>query len=388
MLEVTRTVNDNLTDHPMLLSYMEWQGMIQGEPSPVMGSLRLGDVLQLRNMDKEQFMADYEKFVREREDGLHHTSDNEEYMLYGRIPCVVQLPIQDMLDAEMAECSYNIALAEFGRQWLEEAFKIKEPSILMGTGIEGLTADSRIMSGEYSVADCAVPYNQDFEGMEDVRGVFRILTAIPLVMVIDTRQANGRMMPESMEQLLLPEYKDSIMYPDDGHMLDSIMLTYFYHAAGIEGVYKFRKNAIGGAHPSQMIKPGGLEKKPFIMLMPWIFATIKAKEDGMCLVWPGDGAPILPLVITKKQDGTEKERELFHFLTGERTGQIFRSQGCFPSSCAEVENQLPGKLRFIGWDFLYQEDLLDIIAECRKIMEEREDDSYEADHSGGNTGGR
>ena len=373
MLEVTRTVYDNMKNDSMLLPYMEWQGMVQGEPGPIMGSLRLGDVLRIRNIDEEYFLRDYEKFVKEREDGLHHTSDNKEYMLYGRIPCVVQLPIQDMLDLYKAECSYNIALAEFGTQWIEEVFKEKEPPVLMGTGIEGLTADDRVMSGKYSVADCTQRYHPDFAGMEDTRGIFRILTAIPLVMVIDTRLANGRTILESMEQILLPEYKDSIMYPDDGHMLDSIMLTYFYQAAGIEGVRRFRENAIGGAHPSQMIKPGGLEKKPFVMLMPWIFASIKAKEEGMRLIWPEDGAPILPLVITKKKDCNEQEQEMFEFLTGKQTGEIFRTQGCFPSSCAEVDNSLPGKLRFVGWEFLYRKDLLDIIAECRKIMEEREE---------------
>lgn len=370
MLEITRNLRENLQGNPLLADYMGLQGISVENSNSLMKSLLLQDILRIKGMDEAQFSEGYENFVLEQENGLHHAVDNREYMLYGRIPCVVQLPIQDMLDEKKEDCGYNIALAEFGSEWLDEAFSIKEPPVLMGTGIEGLVSDNRIMTGQYTVADYSLPYNRDFIGMEDPKGIFRIVTAIPLVMVVDTRQAKERIIPHSMAELLSSEYENSIVYPDDGHMLDSIMLTYFYQTSGFEGVRAFKRNTILGAHPSQMIKPGGLERKPFIMLMPWIFASIKAKEEGMQLIWPEDGAPILPLVMTKRKDCTSKEKELFYFLADTDTGSVFLTQGYFPASCVGVDNQLPGKLRFIGWDFLYKRDLVSIIKECRRIVEE------------------
>ena len=367
MLDMNRTISENLKN-PMLKEFMETQGFEINENSKIMKLLTLRDVLGLRNIEEESFEKEYCAYIA-GENQIHHTVENKDYLLYGRIPCVVQLPVQEMLDKTgKGTEDYNIALAEFGKEWLEEAFSIKKPSILMGTGIEGMVIRKELMNGEYSIEAEKMPYHRDFSGMEDPKGKFYILTAIPLVMVIDERMSDGRKIPHTMEELLEESYRDSIVYPDDGHMLDSIMLTYFYEKNGYEGVRRFRENTITGVHPSQMIKPGGLEQKPFIMLMPWIFAQIKAKENGMKLIWPEDGAPILPLVITRKEKLSQRENDLFETVTGREMGKIFRIQGFFPSNCAGVENNLPGKLAFVGWDFIYRDDLGDIIKECKKIM--------------------
>lgn len=141
-----------------------------------------------------------------------------------------------------------------------------------------------------------------------------------------------------------------------------------YEAGGREAIERFRDNVLMGAHPSQMIKPGGLDGgvKPFIMLMPWIFARIKAQQKHMQLIWPEDGAPVLPITATYRDDADGKY--LREVLTGSEIGTVFRGQGFFPAACAAVDNELPGKLQFLGWEKLRSNELSEIIALCREVL--------------------
>ncbi|MBE5916947.1 MAG: ABC transporter substrate-binding protein [Pseudobutyrivibrio ruminis] len=299
---------------------------------------------------------------------LHFTIDNTEAKLLGRVPCVIQLPFQDYLDSEFKDRSiYNIALAEFGGDWATNLLEKMDPDVIIGAGIEGLVNNNEIESRGYTSINGDMLSNEAFSEFKDPKGRFDIFSCIPLVMVIDKTQANGRKIPEKFSDVLSEEYIKSVVYPDDGHMLDGIIMTYIYKEYGDDGLISFKNNVITGAHPSQMIKPGGLEKKPFIMLMPWVFARLKAMQPNMELVWPKDGAPILPIVVTSKNNASAKK--ITEVLFRKEVGDIFRNNGFFPSAANAVDNKLLGKLRFIGWDYIYRSDLLEIITHCKKIIE-------------------
>ena len=300
---------------------------------------------------------------------LHFTVENKGAKLLGRVPCVVQLPFQDYIDKQFNDRSiYNIALAEFGETWADDILSEMDPDVIIGAGIEGLVDNQKIEARGYTSVNGNMLANKDFLDFDDPKGRFNIFACIPLVMVVDKTQANGRQIPRKFSDVLSEEYENSVVYPDDGHMLDSILLTYIYKDLGDEGLNQFKRNVFGGAHPSQMIKPGGLEKKPFIMLMPWVFARLKAMQPNMELIWPEDGAPILPIVVTSKNN--ESAKSFTEVLFRKEVGDIFRGNGFFPSNATETDNKLPGKLSFIGWDYIYRDDLIDIIAHCKSVIEE------------------
>lgn len=305
-----------------------------------------------------------------REEGLHYTAENKEAKLVGRVPCVVQLPFQDYLDEHISDRKeYNIALAEFGLPWVDKIFQECDPDVFMGTGIEGLVHHPVIKEKGFHASGDTLLRNPAFASFSDPRGMFDIYSCIPLVMVVDTEQAKGRSEPKAFSDLLSGEFENSIAFPDDGHMFDGIILTYIHQVAGDEGIRRLRKNICAIVHPSQMIKPGGIEgDKPYIYLMPWIFGEIKARQKGMKLIWFSDGAPILPLVVTSKSN-PEAER-IMSILCREEAGRIFREKGFFPSNITGVDNALPGSLRFVGWEYLYDPSLPDIIQRCKKIMTE------------------
>ena len=305
-----------------------------------------------------------------REEELHYTAENKEAKLIGRVPCVVQLPFQDYLDEHISDRKeYNIALAEFGLFWVDKIFQECDPDVFMGTGIEGLVNHPVIKEKGFHASGDTLLGNPAFASFSDPRGMFDIYSCIPLVMVVDTEQAKGRSEPKAFSDLLSGEFENSIAFPDDGHMFDGIILTYIHQVAGDEGIRRLRKNICAIVHPSQMIKPGGIEgEKPYIYLMPWIFGEIKARQKGMKLIWFSDGAPILPLVVTSKSN-PEAER-IMSILCRKEAGRIFREKGFFPSNITGVDNALPGSLRFVGWEYLYDPSLPEIIQRCKKIMTE------------------
>jgi ABC-type Fe3+ transport system substrate-binding protein len=160
----------------------------------------------------------------------------------------------------------------------------------------------------------------------------------------------------------------SVCYADNGHLLDGVFLAYIYQQFGKEGISAFRRRAVCGVHPSQMIKAGGIDKDPSVYVLPYIFGTIKTKEPGCEMIWPEEGAPIIPVLISQKKDASENERSVAEFLCGETCGRTFITQGLFPSSHPGVFNKLPGKLLWLGWDYIYQNDLLRIIARAKTLF--------------------
>ena len=198
---------------------------------------------------------------------LHYTAENKEAKLVGRVPCVVQLPFQDYLDEHISDRKeYNIALAEFGLPWVDKIFKECDPDVFMGTGIEGLVNHPVIKEKGFHASGDTLLGNPAFASFSDPRGMFDIYSCIPLVMVVDTEQAKGRSEPKAFSDLLSGEFENSIAFPDDGHMFDGIILTYIHQVAGDEGIRRLRKNICAIVHPSQMIKPGGIEGEKTIYL--------------------------------------------------------------------------------------------------------------------------
>lgn len=216
------------------------------------------------------------------------------------------------------------------------------------------------------------PMNSDFSGMEDPKGVFLPLFSVPLVFVVDERQLGGREIPDSFETLLGGSFEKSVVYPDDGHLLDSIMLYYIYSAFGMDGIRSFRKACVAGAHPSQMIKYGGMLQKSAVMIMPHIFASIKVREPDMRMVWPREGAPLLTVMLCVRRDASEEGLKVARFLAGEEIGRIVLSQGLFPSSNSEIDNHLPGKLWFPDWNEMYNAELERLIPRLKSQFLEEE----------------
>ena len=57
------------------------------------------------------------------------------------------------------------------------------------------------------------------------------------------------------------------------------------------------------------------------------------------------------------------------FLSSKETGEILSKQGYFPSVHPDVENNVEDrKFLWAGWDYLYENDIDQILDNCTKIL--------------------
>ena len=358
MIDCRLTFHELLTETPALVDFFAANGLPADAADPRAQRLTMDSALRFKEIDPQRFACEAELFLTEYAARLREQDDPDDCDLLVRIPCVVQLPVEEALNRYLRQNApavrHNTELVEFGGEWLSERMQRRCPQVIIGGGIEGM-ANLPGLAEAYEAPQGAM--NPDFAGMEDPRGTFRMLSGIPLVMAVDESRLEGRAAPQSIADLLSGAFESSVVYPDDGHMLDGVLLYYFDLAGGEAAVDAFRRACIRGVHPSQMIKYGGIEERPAVMLMPYIFARIKAKEPGMRVVWPAEGAPLIPILECMRRDASPQARAAAEFLAGAEVGRLFAEQGMFPSSHPAVENRLPGKLWFAGWENVYAADL-------------------------------
>ena len=358
MIDCRLTFHELLTEIPALADFFAANGLPSDASDPRARQLTLDSALRFKRIDPQRFGCEAELFLTEYAARLREQDDPDDCDLLVRIPCVVQLPIEEALNRYIQENApsvrHNTELVEFGGEWLAARMRNHRPPVIVGGGIEGM-ANLPGIAEEYEAPRGAL--NPDFAGMEDPRGTFRILSGIPLVMVVDESRLEGRAAPRSIAELLSGAFEQSVVYPDDGHMLDGVLLYYFDLAGGKAAVDAFRRACICGVHPSQMIKFGGIEERPAVMLMPYIFARIKAKEPGMRVAWPAEGAPLIPILECVRRDASTEVRAAADYFAGAEIGRLFAEQGMFPSSHPSVQNRLPGRLWFAGWENIYAADL-------------------------------
>lgn len=360
-----------LENDPHAYDFLVLKGLYDPQKKDLAEKLTLRSALRFMKIEPGAFLKELEAYQKSREQAMHGKVPAEKCDFWGRIPCMVQLPVQNALDAFLLKqrppLQYDIGLVEFGKDWIDDLTSIANPPVVVGAGIEGMIENAALMGGAYQ-EPVQNGLNPDFAGFEDPKKIFRLISGIPLVFVVDKDRLNGRPVPEGWTDILQDEFCKSVCYPDDGHLLDGVFLVYFYKKFGMEGVRRFGLNCICGAHPSQMIKVNGIKAKPAVYIMPLILANIKAKEEGSRIVWPREGAPVIPLVCTVRKGMSASQKKLAEFICGKDCGNIFLRQGCFPSSNRHVINRLPGKLWWLGFDYLYENGILSVIAASKKTF--------------------
>jgi len=92
----------------------------------------------------------------------------------------------------------------------------------------------------------------------------------------------------------------------------------------------------------------------------------------MELVWPKDGAIISPIFMLSKRETKDKTKAIADFFASKEAGEILSNKGKMPSVNPQVDNQIPKENKYIwlGWDFIRENDISDLIKKCEKIFSE------------------
>ena len=178
-------------------------------------------------------------------------------------------------------------------------------------------------------------------------------------------------MPESWEDILHPDFKNSISLPVSDFDLFNAILLNIYKMYGEEGIIKLGVNMQRSMHPSEMVKSHAkLLERPSVTIMPYFFTKMVKKGGPMEAVWPKDGAIMSPIFLLTKKNKKQQLKPIVDFLSSKEVGEILSHNGRFPSTNPEVDNRIPKENRYmwLGWDFIEEHDLSNLIRHLETLF--------------------
>ena len=123
-----------------------------------------------------------------------------------------------------------------------------------------------------------------------------------------------------------------------------------------------------GLHPAQMVNRIDNNGPGALYVMPAFFAERIRHQERIKLIWPDDGALASPVILQVKPEKKEELKPVLDYLVGRRLAQILAGAG-FPVPHADVDADVQGKpLKWLGWDFLRQNDLPALNVEIDKVF--------------------
>jgi ABC-type Fe3+ transport system substrate-binding protein len=200
-----------------------------------------------------------------------------------------------------------------------------------------------------------------------------MIGVVPAVFLVNLKDIGDRKIPRTWEDILSPEFENSVSLPVGDFDLFNGMLLNIHKRFGDEGVRKLGRSLLESLHPSQMIKS---EKKtsnrPVITILPYFFTKTVREGSTMTAVWPEDGAIISPLFMLSKADRLDSMQEVIDFFASQEVGEILSHQGLFPSTHPEVDNRLDSGKSFswLGWDYIYSIDVAGTIQKCEQLFDQ------------------
>lgn len=316
--------------------------------------------------------------------------------IQGVLPCPVRIPLLEAFEELYAfytethagaikkagySFSYDLRSANLGLDWLAAAFEDTDrvPDLMLSTGFD-LFFDKKRMA-PYTQKDmfyCPVPrMNADFcsesVDLRDPDNVYAVIGVVPAVMVVNTAALNGRPMPKRWADLFTDEFENALALPFKDLDLFNALLLNVYKLFGDEGIQKLAKACGSFLHPAQMVKEKYTYKEgdPAVHIAPYFFSTMIRGNSSLSVVWPEDGAVLAPIFMIAKKETYEQTKVFTDFFLSKEAGTVLSQNGFFPSTNPDVDNKLDKDKKFlwIGWDFLKQNDIGELLKKLNADFE-------------------
>lgn len=310
----------------------------------------------------------------------------------GLLPCPVRIPLQEQFTnflesfekSHGLKIDYKFEAASIGLDYLKEnILNIDDekdlPDIFISAGFEAFfdkKSIGRFKDRKVFIDITEYEVNKNFAelNIKDPHGDYSIISVVVAVFMVNKKELGDLPVPRSWADLLKPEYKQKVALPvGDFDLFNGILLN-IYKEYGIEGVKKLAGTLLKSMHPSQMIKNANMKnaEKPVITIMPYFFTKMVRDVSAMEVVWPEDGAIVSPVFMLVKRSKKDILEPIGKFIAGKEMGEILSHRGLFPSLNKDVENIVPDKCKFkwLGWDFIYGNDIGLLISEINKVFED------------------
>lgn len=316
--------------------------------------------------------------------------DQKAVRLMGLVPCPIRVPLTNTLDdftrrfTEQTGIAvdYNLQAAYTGTEWMEENIPSDPtpediPDIFLSAGFRMFFTDRRFLklraAGVFADRSGWKTHNAfgRTNGLMDPEHRFSVISVVPAVFMVNRSILGNRPVPRSWEEVLAPEYENSLALPiGDFDLFDALLLG-VYRRFGIEGIERLGRNMHQSLHPAQMIAGAqsgesgrNTDAQPLITIMPYFFTRTINEQSPLIPVWPKDGALAAPVLLISRSDRPEVQ-PVIDFLTGLPVSRILSRLGLFPSTHPENEDfsAEESPLQWPGWDFLLSPRLPELLEE-------------------------
>ena len=317
----------------------------------------------------------------------------------GVLPCPIRIPLmekfeefyntyteqnKDLLQKENCVFTYDLRSANLGIDWLCEQARTGKaenlPDIVLSAGFE-LFFDKNLMGRflQNKVFSCPVKtintdFCNDYIDLRDSEQNYAIIGVVPAIMMVNTSLLNGRKIPQTWADLLSGEFENSLSLPFRDLDLFNSVLLYIYKAFGNEGITKLAKACGVFLHPAQMVKSNkNKSNAAAVHIAPYFFSKMLQKDSPVKVVWPEDGAIVAPIFMLVKKETAALTQPFTDFFLSAKTGTVFAQSGFFPSTNAQVNNNLSDDKKFlwVGWDFIRSHDIGKLLNTLRNDFEKQ-----------------
>jgi ABC-type Fe3+ transport system substrate-binding protein len=190
--------------------------------------------------------------------------------------------------------------------------------------------------------------------IQDPNHIYSVLGASLSVIIVDHTLIGDLPIPKSFKELLDPIYKGKIAIHGHGDSFcDMGIILSIYNLYGIKGVSDFSHNIQRLLHFSQVAKNIGKSSSESVAISIMTESTTRLIQniDNCSFIWPAEGPPVFPLLMTVKKSKADQVSELIDFLSGEQMGK-FLAKSFFVSPHVSVGNKdySNEKCSFLGWE--------------------------------------
>ncbi len=350
------TLNEVVNKYNGAADYLISIGVIKDLSAlQLIGNMNLDIALKAKGINKE-IVINALKEMGEK------TEESFSYKIKGILPCPVKLQLLNQLNLNLSnEADMEIKSASSGIDWFMDEYE--EQDIIISAGFDFIF-DKKIRGKGIYKDYSSDTYSKDLSELKDPLGEVNFLGAVPAIMVVTENMLDGRKMPESWEDILSEEFEDSISLPVGDFDLFNAILLVIDRLYGIEGVRKLSRSMSMNMHPSEMIAS---KSKVCVNIMPYFFS--KMAKAGVKVVWPKEGAITSPILMMAKKESEEEIGNAVKLINSTTIAEILKF-GRFPATNPNIDNNLPGKMLWLGWDYIDNTDITAKIEELKKVFNE------------------
>ncbi len=373
-LDFKQKVYDALTENPELKEFMVSIGFEKFKDLEAVKSvakiMTLEKILSMRGIDKEGFLEKYQGFTYNNETYKWASREESDVVIYGALPCPVKDNIIEEFERNFSELDIKIHTcfqsASLGLDFLGEGVKTIDdfPDIFISVGLEFpfFNEDIKALFNEENFVLNDAPYSENFEKFKDPKRIFHMVAVVPCVFLTVKSGLDEGDCPRSWDELLSDDFDSKITLPlKDLDIVNAVLLT-THSLYGEEAVENIKSRLSNSLHPAEMVK-SVLRKKSSrnINIIPYFFGATAVRNNDAELIWPEDGAILSPVLMAFKRKNYDKIKPIVDYFKSDRFAKLVRAGGKFPSTFPGIEHEIPGDFKWIGWDYIYNQRLGEIM---------------------------